>query len=163
MDFLPSFRLSDLVVEMNKEELGLGAGEAQNTEGPRLDFNQSQDTTVAVGTTSALPLTSPQTQASERSAADFLRCAREAGFGGLCDALNFCGLGSELASLFGAGVTILAPTDAAFGQLGKSTRCNSDLVRQLLLAHFCSGVSKVSDLQAKRCAVALAGQERPSR
>ena len=100
------------------------------------------------------------TEAGLRAAADFWRCAREAGFQALCDALSFCGLRQELPQLFAAGVTILAPADAAFAQLARRTRCNAALVRQLLLAHLCSGVSMLSDLQNKRCAVALAGQAR---
>lgn len=56
-----------------------------------------------------------------RAAADFLRVAREAGLVGLCDALAFCGLDEELPALCAAGLTVLAPTDAAFAHLARRT------------------------------------------
>jgi len=96
--------------------------------------------------------------AGARSSADFLRVAHEAGLVGLCDALAFSGLAAEMAQLCAAGITVLAPTDAAFAQLARSTRGSKRLVRQILLAHLCTGVSMLSDLRTKRCAVALGGQ-----
>ena len=154
IDLLPSFRLQDLVSELDmpgslerKDSQLDGVGLAMQA----LEEEAGAELSDVIDSCS---------QSNERAAADFLRCAREAGHKGLCDALGFCGLRNELPQLLSAGITVLAPTDAAFAQLAKETRCNAPLVRQLLLAHFCSGTSMLSDLQAKRCAVALAGQVR---
>ena len=57
------------------------------------------------------------TEAGSRAAADFWRCAQEAGFRALCEALSFSGLQQELPRLFVNGVTVIAPSDAAFAQL----------------------------------------------
>jgi uncharacterized surface protein with fasciclin (FAS1) repeats len=94
----------------------------------------------------------------ERIASAFWRCAQESGFTAFCDALTFCGLRDELPRLMDSGITVLAPTDEAFSRISESTRRDPRLVRQLLLGHLCSGVASVSDIRAKNCAVALAGQ-----
>jgi len=96
--------------------------------------------------------------AGARAAADLERVARAAGLHGLCDALAFTGLAAELPALCEAGVTVLAPSDAAWAQLEPRSRADPVLIRQVLLAHICSGVHMRSDLVAKRTAVALAGQ-----
>eukprot|EP00962_Isochrysis_galbana_P047926 scaffold19825_cov103-Isochrysis_galbana.AAC.1 len=96
--------------------------------------------------------------AGARSSADFLRVAREAGLVGFCDALAFCGLAEEMPELCAAGITVLAPTDAAFAQLARRTRCSKRLVRHILLAHLSAGVSMLRDLHSRRCAAALGGQ-----
>jgi hypothetical protein len=84
--------------------------------------------------------------------------AREAGLIGFCDALLFCGLADEMPELCAAGMTVLAPTDAAFAQLARKTRCSKRLVRHILLAHLSTGVSMLRDLHARRCVAALGGQ-----
>ena len=73
--------------------------------------------------------------------------------------MNFCRLNDELPKLLGKqGVTVLAPTDDAFAHLSAEARGDARLVRQLLLAHICSGVTQLADLESKHCAVAIAGQ-----
>jgi len=101
--------------------------------------------------------------AGARAAADLERVARAAGLHGLCDALAFTGLAAELPALCEAGVTVLAPSDAAWAQIEPRSRADPVLIRQVLLAHICSGVHMRSDLVAKRTAVALAGQPRRGR
>ena len=110
------------------------------------------------GAAAPLPGGGEATEAGSRAAADFWRCAQEAGFRALCEALSFSGLQQELPRLFVNGVTVIAPSDAAFAQLSPAARGNFKLVRQLLLAHICPGTHLLEELQSKACAVSLAGQ-----
>lgn len=96
--------------------------------------------------------------AGERIASAFWRCAHEAGFTALCEALTFSGLRDELPRLMQQGQTFIAPTNEAFALMDESVRKDTRLVRQLLLGHMCSGASSLVDLKSKNCAVAVAGQ-----
>ena len=143
VDALPTFQLNELVAELGDVgDLGTEDLLAQ----------------LAEGAAAPLPGGGEATEAGSRAAADFWRCAQEAGFRALCEALSFSGLQQELPRLFVNGVTVIAPSDAAFAQLSPAARGNFKLVRQLLLAHICPGTHLLEELQSKACAVSLAGQ-----
>jgi uncharacterized surface protein with fasciclin (FAS1) repeats len=96
--------------------------------------------------------------AGERTASAFWRCCQEKGLTAFCDALTFSGLRDELPRLAEPGMTVLCPTNEAFAQLSDHARSDQRVVRQLLLGHICPGLSTFADIQAKHCAVAVAGQ-----
>ena len=117
-------------------------------------FGEGTSSAEAAGGTDPAQLRSK----GEQTASSFWRCCQDRGLTAFCDALTFSGLRDELPRLAEPGITVLAPTNEAFAQLSDSARADQRLVRQLLLGHICPGRSTFADIQAKHCAVAVAGQ-----
>ena len=163
-DELPSFQLTELVDELarSSDEEGLDVeGLTPNTKMVR---DMASDPEVVKITPLPAPAKrdeggpSSDRSAGERIASAFWRCAHEAGFTMLCEALTFTGLRDELPRLMAPGHTIIAPTNEAWAKMDESVRKDPRLVRQLLLGHMCAGVSTLHDLRSKNCACAVAGQ-----
>lgn len=159
-DELPSFQLTELVDELarSSDEEGLDVeGLTPNTKMVR---DMAGDPEVVKITPAKRDEGGPSSDrsAGERIASAFWRCAHEAGFTMLCEALTFTGLRDELPRLMAPGHTIMAPTNEAWAKMDESVRKDPRLVRQLLLGHMCAGVSTLQDLRSKNCACAVAGQ-----
>jgi hypothetical protein len=154
-DELPSFQLTELVDELarSSDEEGLDVeGLTPNTKMVR---DMASDPEVVKITPLPAPAKrdeggpSSDRSAGERIASAFWRCAHEAGFTMLCEALTFTGLRDELPRLMAPGHTIMAPTNEAWAKMDESVRKDPRLVRQLLLGHMCAGVSTLQDLRQR--------------
>jgi uncharacterized surface protein with fasciclin (FAS1) repeats len=163
-DELPSFQLTELVDELARSSDEEGLDVESLTPNTKMVRDMASDPEVVKITPLPAPAKrdeggpSSDRSAGERIASAFWRCAHEAGFTMLCEALTFTGLRDELPRLMAPGHTIMAPTNEAWAKMDESVRKDPRLVRQLLLGHMCAGVSTLHDLRSKNCACAVAGQ-----
>ena len=163
-DELPAFQLTELVDELARSSDEEGLDDEGLTPNTKMVRDVAGDPDVVKITPQPAPAKrdeggpSSDRSAGERIASAFWRCAHEAGFTMLCEALTFTGLRDELPRLMAPGHTIMAPTNEAWAKMDESVRKDPRLVRQLLLGHMCAGVSTLQDLRSKNCACAVAGQ-----
>ena len=163
-DELPAFQLTELVDELARSSDEDGLDDEGLTPNTKMVRDVAGDPDVVKITPQPAPAKrdeggpSSDRSAGERIASAFWRCAHEAGFTMLCEALTFTGLRDELPRLMAPGHTIMAPTNEAWAKMDESVRKDPRLVRQLLLGHMCAGVSTLQDLRSKNCACAVAGQ-----
>ena len=157
-----SFQLSELVDELARSSDDDGMGDEGLTPCTKMVRDMASDPAVVTQVAASTEVTecgpSCDRSAGERIATAFWRCAHEAGFTMLCEALTFSGLRDELPRLMAPGHTIIAPTNEAWAKMDESVRKEPRLVRQLLLGHMCSGALTLQDLKQKNCACAVAGQ-----
>ena len=145
-DELPAFQLTELVDELARSSDEEGLDDEGLTPNTKMVRDVAGDPDVVKITPQPAPAKrdeggpSSDRSAGERIASAFWRCAHEAGFTMLCEALTFTGLRDELPRLMAPGHTIMAPTNEAWAKMDESVRKDPRLVRQLLL----SGVSASS-------------------
>lgn len=119
---------------------------------------------LSLGTLVAAPSFSHTTSAPKASAGDIVEVASEAGsFGTLLAAAEAAGLVDALKSK--GPLTVLAPTDEAFGGLGKDTIAdllkpeNRDTLKSILTYHVISGSVSAQDALRAGKAPTLSGPE----
>ena len=140
LEDLPSIQLHELV-----DQLESGEQEDQLNGFGLLSHRMSEST-------------QPPTEDGVLAAESFWGVLQKAELTGLRDLLAFAGVREELPQLFKEKVTVLAPTNAALAQLSEATRNDTQLLRQIIFAHMCSGRYSLEEMQRKNCAVAMAGQ-----
>ena len=154
-DELPSFQLTELVDELARSSDEEGLDVEVLTPNTKMVRDMASDPEVVKITPLPAPAKrdeggpSSDRSAGERIASAFWRCAHEAGFTMLCEALTFTGLRDELPRLMAPGHTIMAPTNEAWAKMDESVRKDPRLVRQLLLGHMCAGISTLQDLRQR--------------